>query len=228
MVRPNNPYILQPELQDQHWNSTRYRRPESPVVEAYIRPKLDFIDSYVDFRNKRVVDVGCGNGLIASYLKKDYHAQVFGIDINEWMLRHNDSGLSARGDSHYLPFHDDAFEVGIEANLLHHVIDPVPVIREMKRVSRTHIIFIEPNVYNPIMFAFSCLVKAERGGLRSSIKNLKTWAEQAGLMVVADQTTGMISQNNTPQILVPFLKFFDRNFCLGEYHVLVCRVMDQG
>jgi hypothetical protein len=31
----------------------------------------------------------------------------------------------------------------------------------------------------------------------------------------------MISQNNTPAFLVPFLRYFDRQFPLGEYVITV-------
>jgi hypothetical protein len=34
----------------------------------------------------------------------------------------------------------------------------------MSRVSRKYVVLLEPNRYNPLMFAFSLVVAAERGG----------------------------------------------------------------
>lgn len=68
---------------------------------------------------------------------------------------------------------------------------------------------------------FSLVVPAERGGLRSSEQSLKRLVERCGLRCRAALTTGMISQNNTPGFLVPWLKRFDRQIWWGEYTVLV-------
>ena len=111
--------------------------------------------------------------------------------------------------------------MAFEANLLHHVPDREGVVREMKRVSRRYVVLIEPNRLNPIMFAFSLAVPAERGGLNSSARTLRQLAERTGLNCVSVRTTGMISQNNTPEFLVPFLKRFDKDIAWGEYIVLI-------
>ena len=108
-----------------------------------------------------------------------------------------------------------------EANLLHHVSDPSAVITEMNRVSRKYVVLLEPNRYNPLMFAFSVVVAAERGGLKSTAKGLRQKVNQAGLHLLACLTTGMISQNNTPQMLLSLLRRFDRQIWWGEYVVLV-------
>ena len=47
----------------------------------------------------------------------------------------------------------------------------------------------------------------------------------AGVRVVACRTTGMISQNNTPQALIPLLRRFDRQIWWGEYIVVVAEKM---
>jgi len=105
--------------------------------------------------------------------------------------------------------------------VLHHVPDRERVIQEMTRVSRQHVVLIEPNRSNPIMAAFSVVVPAERGVLKSSMSRLKREARQCGLETVASLATGMISQNNTPQWLIPWLRRFDRSIWWGEYLILI-------
>ena len=118
-------------------------------------------------------------------------------------------------------FPTSPFDVVFEANLLHHVTDPAAVIEQMKRVSCRYVVFVEPNRLNPLMFLFSLAVSAERGVLRSSERALKDLVERCGLRFRSALTTGMISQNNTPGFLVPWLKRFDRQIWWGEYTVLV-------
>jgi hypothetical protein len=111
--------------------------------------------------------------------------------------------------------------VVFEANLLHHVADREGVIREMARTSRRHVVLLEPNRYNPLMFALSLDVRAERGVLKSCSSRLNAEVARCGLRVVKTLTTGMISQNSTPAPLVPMLKGFDRPIRWGQYLVLI-------
>lgn len=120
-----------------------------------------------------------------------------------------------------LPFPDASFDVAFEANLLHHVPNPAKVIGEMARVSKEAVVVIEPKRNNPVMFAFSLLVAAERGGLRFTRRFLEDLLSASDLNVLYFWATGMISQNNTPRLLVPLLQLFDVDFFLGEYHVSI-------
>jgi hypothetical protein len=54
------------------------------------------------------------------------------------------------------------------------------------------------------------------------MKRLQQEARNCGLRVVASITTGMISQNNTPAVLMPILKRFDRPIWWGEYIIVIC------
>jgi len=105
--------------------------------------------------------------------------------------------------------------------VLHHVPDREQVVREMSRLSRRYVILLEPNRYNPLMFAVFLLIRAERGAVKSCVSRLKAEMEGAGLHMVASLTTGMITQNNTPAWLVPVLRKFDRSIWWGEYIVMI-------
>ncbi len=126
-----------------------------------------------------------------------------------------------QADAVDLPFDSGSFDVTFEANLLHHVENPDLVVSEMFRVAREAVVLIEVNRVNPVMFLYSLVNPAERGGLRSSRRYLCGLLERAGLEIGHFWTTGMISQNNTPGFLVPLLRVFDFNFPFGEYHVVV-------
>jgi SAM-dependent methyltransferase len=206
-------------LQAEYFNSVAYRDPMHPAVKAYADPKLRFIQQYVPLQGP-ILDVGCGNGIFTLRLAQG-GAQVTGLDFSRSLLRQNRHSRLTCGDATRLPFADESFEATFEANVLHHVPDREAVVREMARTSRRFVIILEPNRCNPLMFAFSIAVRAERGGVKSSMARLQQEVHRCGLRVVAKITTGMISQNNTPVSLVPFLKRFDGPIWWGEYHLLV-------
>lgn len=209
--------------QAEYFSSVAYRSPDHPVVRAYAEPKLDFIRRYVPLSGC-ILDLGCGNGIFSQRLARE-GAFVTGLDLSSHLLAQNPHRILTRGDATMLPFGDGSFDVVFEANLLHHVPDRDRVVREMCRVSRKHVILLEPNRHNPLMLAFSAVVAAERGGLKSSAKRLRQELAGAGMRVVACRTTGMISQNNTPQALIPLLQRFDRQIWWGEYIVVVAEKM---
>lgn len=204
-----------------YFSGVEYRDPTHPVVMAYALPKIDYVLQKITLpRSAKILDVGCGGGVFTHHLCRvsDF---VVGLDFSEHLLTQNQHSLKARGDAINLPFADGSFDMVFEANLLHHVTDRQGVMAAMKRVSSRYVVLIEPNRLNPVMFAFSLAVSAERGGLNSSASTLKRLAEASGLRCLSVRTTGMISQNNTPEFLLPFLKRFDREIFWGEYVVVI-------
>jgi SAM-dependent methyltransferase len=206
-------------LQEEYFDQVAYRNPMHPVVGAYADPKVQFIAQCVPLRG-RVLDVGCGNGIFTLRLA-NAGANVTGLDYSRHLLGQNAHSRLVCGDATSIPFPDRCFDMVFEANVLHHVEDRERVIKEMARASRRYVVLLEPNRYNPLMFAFSLVVRAERGGLKSCMSRLQAEVARCGLRVVRALTTGMISQNNTPAALVPILKRFDRAIWWGEYLVLI-------
>ena len=86
----------------------------------------------------RVLDVGCGDGLLASHLsaiRPDIH--VHGVDV----LIHDRTFVPVtRYDGQTLPYSDDSFDVVTLIDVLHHTTDPVSHLAEAKRVARRAIV----------------------------------------------------------------------------------------
>jgi len=205
----------------EYFEKHKYRKPTDYVVEAFVAPKLKFIQECGCFGGKkaRILDVGSGNGTFSWHLSK--YADVTCIDYSSQLLNDNECMSKVRGSAYQLPFSNGLFDIVFEANMLHHLDHPQSVIEEMARCSSKYIIVIEPNRYNPLMFLFSWMVASEKG-VRVSFK--KRWVDtlaKAGFDITGCIVTGMISQQNTPRIFIPFLRLFDFNFWLGEYVVVV-------
>jgi ubiquinone/menaquinone biosynthesis C-methylase UbiE len=78
-----------------------------------------------------VLDVGCGTGA----LERQLGDAVVGIDLSERMLARA-SGERVAGDALTLPFGDETFDAVASISVLHYWVEPVRVLREMRRVMR--------------------------------------------------------------------------------------------
>lgn len=112
-----------------------------PAVQRMVyRPVQDAVVSALAERDApRVLDVGCGTGLLTTRLADDegYHL-VAGVDLSFGMLEQAEarSRLPAwvQGDSMRLPFPDGCFDAVVSTESLHWYPDQVAALREFNRV----------------------------------------------------------------------------------------------
>jgi len=194
-------------FQKEYWERSELdgrRPPDHPAVAAYVLPKIELIRRHVPLAAKtRLLDVGCGNG----FFSYRFHqiCDLTAVDYSEKMLELNPVPKKGLMDATKLEFDDSSFDVVFCHALLHHVDDMDGVIREMRRVSRRHVVILEPNRNNPLMFLFSLAVAEERKALRFSPSYLERAAARCGLNVAACFSSGMIVPNRTPAFLLPLL-----------------------
>lgn len=95
-------------------------------------------------RADRVLDVATGSGGFVAQLidALPAHGTIVGVDITdrgeafrEALAEHQEVGF-AQMDAAALDFEDASFDLVTVANSLHHFVDPVPVLGEMRRVLR--------------------------------------------------------------------------------------------
>jgi SAM-dependent methyltransferase len=86
------------------------------------------------------LDVGCGNGLFGAYLKKKTGCRLTGIDASEFGLAeakkagYDETRLCGDLCAEPLPFPDASFDFVLCKDLLEHLIDPLALLREIRRV----------------------------------------------------------------------------------------------
>ncbi len=198
------------------------RRPQHPVIAAYVLPKINVLRRYVEITPQtRLLDVGCGNGFFTYYFDKI--CDVHGIDFSEKMLEINPVKKTSLMSADDLKFDDNSFDVAFCHALLHHVENIANVIQEMQRVSKKYVIILEPNRNNPLMFLFSSLVKQERKALKFSLSYLRNLVTENNLRVVTSFSYGMIVPNKTPTFALPLLRLFNFKQPLGLTNFVIAQ-----
>jgi SAM-dependent methyltransferase len=98
---------------------------------------------------KDVLDFGCGDGPLSIYLAKEKQPQrIVGVDIDASAIERAKASLAntaipkgvqvdfALGSSDGLPFPDQSFDTLLAFDCLEHVMSPVPIFQEWRRILR--------------------------------------------------------------------------------------------
>jgi SAM-dependent methyltransferase len=113
---------------------------------AWIQDTEPYAFEIVDrnqWMDKRVLDVGCGQGTLLNYLPR-LGATVFGLDLSPVSLYraaagaeelgHSDRVYLTAGNAEGLPFSDDCFDAVLSFGVLHHTENTTEGVREIWRV----------------------------------------------------------------------------------------------
>ena len=213
--------------QKEFWNEHTNLRPyDHPIVRAFAQQRVALIGELLgNSVINRAFEVGCGDGF-GTYYMRQLVPDIYGCDNSLLMLQQNpiDKNLLCQADAYALPYADSSFDLVYCWELLHHIHDPMPVVREMARVSRNYILIFEPNCFNPAQFLFGLLMPSERGSLRCTPWYLKRLLTQAELKQVRALTGGCFTPNRTLEWLYRLLRWMPykwpligvSNIALGE------------
>ncbi len=110
----------------------------------------------------KVLDVGCGMGILGEEIKKRFGSDVYGIDISEVGIRYaKRTGVKARlaDIEEKWPFPNDFFNKVISVQVIEHLLNPDHFFQEARRVTKKGgtVIITTPNLaswFNRIIFLF--------------------------------------------------------------------------
>lgn len=118
------------------------------------RRLTDAAMSVADFRGRRIIDIGCGDGTYTTEIVElGDAAEVTGVDPAGNAIsvaRSRPAGLPIRfveASAYVLPYEADSFDVAQLRGVLHHVEHPKGALEEALRVA-PQVVVIEPNGYN--------------------------------------------------------------------------------
>jgi 2-polyprenyl-6-hydroxyphenyl methylase / 3-demethylubiquinone-9 3-methyltransferase len=200
------------ELASRWWDKNSEFKPLHDINPL----RANWIDNLAPVAEKKVLDVGCGGGILAESLAQR-GAQVIGIDMGDAplgvaKLHQLESGLSIDYQKStaedFAQKHENAFDVVTCLEMLEHVPDPSSVVRACAKMVKPggHVFFSTIN-RNPKAFLFA-IIGAEyvlrllpRGTheyakfIRPS--ELANWSRESNLQV--NQMTGLLFNPLTKQ-----------------------------
>lgn len=135
-----------------------------------------------------LLEVGCGGGLVARYIAKNYGSNVVGIDVDPEQIKI--AGKDIRGipnirflkaDVTSLPFEDNSFDIVLSFGVLHHVYNWIDALREIKRVLRANGYFVYADLIYPVWITrMDRSSRISFGLVTISLEELNSFLEQNG------------------------------------------------
>ena len=122
--------------------SVEYLRYYDQLREANESPEFSQrLHEYENFKNRLVLDVGCGNGYVLSKYAQE-GAEVYGVDITHTALALctqrfallGSHGHFTLGNAEELPFAEGTFDCVCSMGVLHHTPSPARSVEEIFRV----------------------------------------------------------------------------------------------
>ncbi|MFJ8527179.1 class I SAM-dependent methyltransferase [Bacillus sp. NPDC094106] len=101
----------------------------------------EMIQSIIDVKNKKIIDIGCGGGIYTKELSFMGAKKVVGFDFSKEMLQAAEENCAAfsnisfvHGDAHHLPFVNETFDIVISRAVIHHLQDIPKFLLEASRI----------------------------------------------------------------------------------------------
>ena len=147
---------------------------------------VDFID-----KGSKILDLGCGSGIVGSEFQEFFKAQVTGVDIQDRRIKKIPFQIF---DGFRIPFPDNSFDIVLISYVLHHAKNPEVLLKEAKRVSRGKIIIYE-DLPEGILSKLRCRLHQVsynifQKGSFWSFKTKKEWEElfkKLGLKIICEK-----------------------------------------
>ncbi len=123
------------ELADTWWDT------EGPFKTLHdINPcRMGFMQQYVDFNQKEVLDLGCGGGILSEAIAK-VGAKVTGLDIEESLIHvakthaHQENLNITYQAGNVEDFNHQGFDIIVCMEMLEHVESPGGILKECRRL----------------------------------------------------------------------------------------------
>jgi SAM-dependent methyltransferase len=133
-------------------------------------------------QDARVLDVGCGDGLLSSEIsRKCPDLEVHGIDV---LIRDETFIQVEEFDGQTIPAEDLTYDVVMFVDVLHHANDPMALLSEAKRVAR-HAVLIKDHTLEGILAAWRLRLMDWVGNTRHRVMlPYNYWSRESWLEVL--------------------------------------------
>jgi ubiquinone/menaquinone biosynthesis C-methylase UbiE len=130
-------------------------------------------------KNSKILDLGCGSGLIGEAFADFFGAELEGVDVKDYRACDISFKLF---DGENIPYPDKSFDATLINYVLHHSLNPVKLLEEAGRVTKDIIVVYEDlpegfwsNLSSKIHSGLTLLL--HRGANIPEFKTEKEWKE---------------------------------------------------
>lgn len=115
------------------------------------------IEAGIDFNNKKILDIGCGNGATLLYLRKHFNINGIGVDISNQAVNNlkqniNDKNLAFFTEDHrnLAVFESNQFDIVLSFGVVEHFEEYGLALSEARRVLKQNgqLILIQPHLFS--------------------------------------------------------------------------------
>lgn len=164
-------------------NATEKYAARNPLTRALLERFLREIDAAVLAASpSSILDVGCGEGVVAERLGRVSGASVVGVDLGddvmsaEWARRESERVTFQAASAYELPFDDDSFDCACAIEVLEHLERPRDALAEMSRVARRTLLFSVPR--EPLWRALHLLAGRDVRDLGNTPGHINHWSSR--------------------------------------------------
>ncbi|NYZ75475.1 class I SAM-dependent methyltransferase [Candidatus Micrarchaeota archaeon] len=128
----------------QWYTGKQFNYCEQGPARHHHRKRIEYVLKTIrsfDVTNPKILDAGCGDGVMTRYLTSIRGAKITGLDYNELRLKRARKLLPAvrfvKGDLLKMPFKTNSFDVVFLHHVLEHIKEDEKVLREIRRILRS-------------------------------------------------------------------------------------------
>jgi len=121
---------------DYHWQQIR---PNIFYFNAFVAARYQqVVDQIPTNKNLKILDIGCGDGVLLWLISQKTPAKLFGIDTDKSSLKLarsklGDKATLKQASAYQLPFKARQFDIVIAAEVIEHLNQPSRMLQEIKR-----------------------------------------------------------------------------------------------
>jgi len=153
-----------------------YYRAFYPIYKRATKKMCLECENFIE-RGAKILDLGCGAGIVAKAFQDFFQAEVIGVDIKDQRVLQIPFRIINGRD---LPFPTKSFDAVLIGYVLHHAKDPNALLIEAKRVCRDKIVIFE-DLPEGLLSEISCKIhgfsfdKFFGNPSKTSFKKEKDW-----------------------------------------------------
>jgi 2-polyprenyl-3-methyl-5-hydroxy-6-metoxy-1,4-benzoquinol methylase len=149
---------------------------------------------------RRVIDIGCGDGIYSLELLDAGASEVLGVDAAEQAVQSARQRCAERPNARFetvdiydLAVEDGPFDVAVVRGMLHHLYDAPRAIERICSVAR-EVVVCEPNGYNPVLKVIEKVSPYHVAHEEKSYapRSLDRWFEACGAQVEERDFIGLV------------------------------------